>query len=563
MSFTNVADREIQSALGFLPSHPHFVGTLDSFIFRYITQPFRRFHPDSLPPLQLVPAVRAKALGEKQKWTQSNLNIQVGATTGERVNLFLVDAVGMAGKQIQFAASWGWNGREPIADSQVGLVMKEKRAMWQKGLITHADNALIAYQILRANGSKVRNLLLKRFPTLIVDEFQDTGWFHGQIILNLLGDPASNGVIVGDPDQAIYEFNGASPALFPEALTLPGSTSMHLATTRRCPGEVCSVAQHLRAGGAPLLPCDGRKGEAFLIEVPEGVKGPSLVLKALRSSYPDEEHVILCRRTDTVGDLLGSGENAAGERKGSPALRNLHDAVLQFRLGKAKSAIEHAESALSRAVFGAETLPLSGGLSEGRNLTILRRSAMGLLLEGHASRDGETMADWGIRMKTRLNAIAQEGDFKAMPGYEPQAVRTFRRNEQENVPAFLPSNHASSSVVGKGHARTIHGAKGETHSSTILFLPDPRQQNLLVSKAWWSADATDQEERRIGYVAITRASRRLVVCAGPKTVRGLKASHPEFVRLLHEIALDQLEDVFGQAGGSGTDTHASNGSEPT
>jgi DNA helicase-2/ATP-dependent DNA helicase PcrA len=548
LSFTNVANREIQAALGFLPGHPHFAGTLDSFIYRFITQPFRKFHPDVLPPLQLVPADRAKALGDEQKWTQSKLNIQVGETPRERANLFTVDAFGLVANQIQFAATWKRSGREAIAASQNGLVLSEKRKLWKKGFITHSDNAVIAYQILKSHGPKVRELLLRRFPILIVDEFQDTGWFHGQIILNLLRDPVSQGLIVGDPDQAIFEFNGANPALFREALALPGATPMELATSRRCPGEVCLVAQQLRTGGAPLLPCDGRKGQAFLIEVPEGVKGARLVLTALRRAFPEEEHVVLCRKADTVGDLLGSSEEASGQRKGSPALRNLHEAVLQFRLGKAMSAIEHAESALSRAVFSAETLPLTGGLSEGWHKIVLRKAAMRLLLEGHASANGETMDRWGNRMKDRLNTVAQWPEFISMLGYKPQTVRAFHRDATAHIPAFPPSSQTPSNMVGKEQARTVHGAKGETHSSTILFVPDPKQQTRLVSNTWWSADASEQEERRVAYVATTRASKRLVLCAEPKTIRSLKALHPEFVRLLQEISLDQLEAVFPPPG---------------
>jgi DNA helicase-2/ATP-dependent DNA helicase PcrA len=547
LSFTNVANRAIQASLGFLPGHPHFAGTLDSFIFRYITQPFRMFHPDRLPPLQLVPADRAKAMGDRQKWTQSGLNIQVGPTEFEKAHLFLVDAVGVVHDRIQFAATWKPSGRrEPIAASQNGLVLAAKRDLWRKGFISHSDNAVIAYQILKRHGPEVRRLLLKRFPILIVDEFQDTSWFHGEIILELLRDPSCQGLVVGDPDQAIYEFNGATPALFDDALGLPGAAPMHLATSRRCPREVCQVAQHLRAGGARLLPCDGRKGDAILIGVPNGAEGARQVLTALRRAFPEEDHVLLCRRTDTVGDLIGSFEDAPGERKGSPALKNLHNAVLQLRLGRAKSAIQYAESAVLRAAFGTDAVRLSGAVSEAWDQIILRRTAMQLLLEAHASLKGETLLAWGIRMKDRLNGVVRRSEFTGMLGYDPQLVKSFRKIETETVPAFHLSSQSSSEVVGKVHVRTVHGAKGETHSSTILFIPDPRprQRKRIVSKSWWSSDADEQEERRIAYVAMTRAAKRLVLCAEPKNLQSLKTEHPEFVGQFREITLDRLEIEF-------------------
>jgi len=40
LSFTNVAGEEIRRAVGYELGHPHYVGTIDSFMYRYITRPF-------------------------------------------------------------------------------------------------------------------------------------------------------------------------------------------------------------------------------------------------------------------------------------------------------------------------------------------------------------------------------------------------------------------------------------------------------------------------------------------------------------------------------------------
>lgn len=51
----------------------------------------------------------------------------------------------------------------------------------------------------------------KRFPFLLVDEFQDTNWAQYELVKLLAGD-ARNVTVVGDDDQAIYKFRGASLA---------------------------------------------------------------------------------------------------------------------------------------------------------------------------------------------------------------------------------------------------------------------------------------------------------------------------------------------------------------
>lgn len=51
----------------------------------------------------------------------------------------------------------------------------------------------------------------QRFPFILVDEFQDTNWAQYELVKLLAGD-AKNITVVGDDDQAIYKFRGASLA---------------------------------------------------------------------------------------------------------------------------------------------------------------------------------------------------------------------------------------------------------------------------------------------------------------------------------------------------------------
>jgi len=76
------------------------------------------------------------------------------------------------------------------------------------------------------HGKIVRAELIRRFPLIIVDELQDTGAFLGKCVLQLLAEPSARGVLVGDPDQAIYEFNGARPDLFDRFNTIDGAEQL-------------------------------------------------------------------------------------------------------------------------------------------------------------------------------------------------------------------------------------------------------------------------------------------------------------------------------------------------
>lgn len=81
-------------------------------------------------------------------------------------------------------------------------ILREKRAVALNGLIAEAV-------ILLKSDSKKRRQLQERFKHILVDEFQDTNIAQLEL-LHLLSADRRNIVVVGDNDQAIYRFRGAS-----------------------------------------------------------------------------------------------------------------------------------------------------------------------------------------------------------------------------------------------------------------------------------------------------------------------------------------------------------------
>lgn len=81
-------------------------------------------------------------------------------------------------------------------------LLREKNAVALNGLITEA------VALLRENHS-LRAVLQQRYKHILVDEFQDTNIAQLEL-LHLLSAEPRNIVVVGDNDQAIYRFRGAS-----------------------------------------------------------------------------------------------------------------------------------------------------------------------------------------------------------------------------------------------------------------------------------------------------------------------------------------------------------------
>ncbi|MDP9349695.1 MAG: UvrD-helicase domain-containing protein, partial [Gemmatimonadota bacterium] len=239
LSFTNVAGEEIRRALGATPPHPHFVGTIDAFLYRYVVRPFARvINPAMQAPPRLLPADAADALSQRQYWyrdTSIGYLIERGKSklSGTLYDCHFV-GLDLRGKpQFLFDAGWSRIHLTPMENADV---LERKKELWRyTGRMSHSDVAYIAAAVLQSSrGQHARDLLARRFPFLVVDELQDTGYYRSRSLLSLLEDTGVRGLLVGDPDQAIYGFNGARPDIFREFELIPDAACFEVRDTIRC-----------------------------------------------------------------------------------------------------------------------------------------------------------------------------------------------------------------------------------------------------------------------------------------------------------------------------------------
>jgi len=80
--------------------------------------------------------------------------------------------------------------------------------MRSKGFLDFGDQVALTVHMFRAH-PKVREEYRKQFKYILVDEFQDTNYVQFQL-LQLLANHERNITVVGDDDQSIYRFRGAS-----------------------------------------------------------------------------------------------------------------------------------------------------------------------------------------------------------------------------------------------------------------------------------------------------------------------------------------------------------------
>jgi DNA helicase-2/ATP-dependent DNA helicase PcrA len=157
---------------------------------------------------------------------------------------------------------------EEIQEAEKALEIAEIYALYQAALERQGDSdfgglIMLTVQLLQEHAG-LRQELQQKYQHILVDEFQDINRASGVLLRELAGD-ARRVWVVGDANQAIYSFRGASPANianfhddYSGAVVLPLSRNyrsrpdiVSLAEAFRCeqlePGNVQSIVQTARS----------------------------------------------------------------------------------------------------------------------------------------------------------------------------------------------------------------------------------------------------------------------------------------------------------------------------
>ena len=133
------------------------------------------------------------------------------------------------------------------AQREAALVYREyQQRLFAEDRLDFDDTILYSVQLLMAQAS-VRARQGQRFAHLMVDEFQDTNFAQSRL-LELLTGPERNLCVVGDDDQSIYKFRGASVANLRRFRTVyPDATVIRLEDNYRSRGPILRAAARLIA----------------------------------------------------------------------------------------------------------------------------------------------------------------------------------------------------------------------------------------------------------------------------------------------------------------------------
>ena len=483
--------------------------------------------------------------------------------------------------------------RDPVREQMVAIYRSYQQTCDRAGLVDFAELLLRTHELFR-DQDKLLGHYRQRFRHILVDEFQDTNALQYAWLRLLVGSD-NHLFAVGDDDQSIYSFRGARMENMQRFRQDFPETSLHrLEQNYRSTTNILSAANALIANNATRL---GKNLWA------DGKAGEKLELYAAYSEH-DEARFVVERISAAKLNNVNYLDNAILYRV-SATSRVLEEALMQARVPyrvfggfrfyermEIKDALAYLRLAVYRdddAAFERivntpprgigqrsleeirgrareENIPLwraAGALVAGKLMSARALTALGQFLglvekmaQSIQARSLEEAMDNVIKASGLVEHYRKEKGERGLARVENleelvSAAGQFKvdqdvHGDMEPLAAFLSQAALEAGETqADAHAdsvslMTLHTAKGLEFDRVYLvgmeegLFPHQRSSNDL---------AQLEEERRLCYVGLTRARKKLTLSyARHRRMHG-NEFYPQPSRFLDEIPAELIDDI--------------------
>mgnify|MGYP006270007419 CR=1 FL=1 len=383
----------------------------------------------------------------------------------------------------QFATDVIAAGRTPALDARdVSSVWEAYEDLKQQRAVIDFEDVLLLTVGMLADRPDIASAVHERYRWFTVDEFQDVNPLQHRLLELWLGD-RDDVCVVGDTAQTIYTFAGADPRFLERFPTRwPGATVITLARTYRCSPEIAGVANRVLVGTRQHLQLQSQN--------------PSAAKPAL-AVYDDEAHEA-AGIASTIAEWMASGVAA-------------RDIAVLYRTNAQSEAFEHAfaASGIAYSVRGSERFFDRAEIR--RAITLLRGTAVATPEADVVATVRSVVIGLGWKPEAHTGGAATREAWEAYLALVTLAEELAAQRPDLTMASFVQELDARAE---QQHAPTIdgvtlaslHAAKGLEWRNVVIA----GCSEGMVPLAYAEGFAAVEEERRLFYVGVTRASEALL-----------------------------------------------------
>lgn len=490
LSFTNVAVNEMKDTfkiydLSFEIQHPHFIGTLDSFINNYIFLPFGH--------LEMKCNCRPQLVGKPfNNWVGRNYSQQQFTEITRDIN---DNWVKVPGSKLQN----DWKSKP--------YFISEKKKLLNQGYANRADAHYFALKILEKH-EKILKLLVKRFPYIILDEAQDTSDIQMEILNTLVKNGLSNLILVGDPEQAIYEWNDANPMLFENKFQNWKSDSIILTENFRCSSSICDFISRFSHTNFVS------KNEDDLLEIEPEFKTYTTEDNDIKSiindfkTFCDSKNI---PKNNESRAILFRGQSFANQFRNNGFKLNIFEIFPGFDLEHTFTRFIVLGKYLWDLEFKKEGFKLleKAYIMLTEKIDFVNQEQIKLVIEtkGLLKHRKEILEFISKIPLTESHVDLNKWITNINNNFKWEIELKKRKNIDDNrfKGKFKDILIDSDELNNDYHFGTVHSVKGKSFRAVLLILKEKPPNARKYSKLFENYDLLKEEELRIPYVAMTRA----------------------------------------------------------
>ena len=472
---------------------------------------------------------------------------------------------------------------------QTARIYREYQNQLKKNNALDFDDLIVKAVELLEESREVREYYQERFKYVMVDEYQDTNYAQFKLV-SLLAGKYRNLCVVGDDDQSIYRFRGADiKNILSFEETFPGAKVVRLEQNYRSTGHI------LHAANEVIRHNEGRKEKKLWTENGEGEKvrfrqydqayeEADGVVKEIRDGGWDYKDCAVLYRTNAQSRLLEEkcllynipyrlvgGVNFYQRREIKDILSYLktiangRDDLAVMRIinvpkrGIGAASVNRAEifaSANGYSMYSAlarvKAIPgmgrAAGKIQEFVDLIEDFREKLSAgeydlagLIEDVLERSGyrASLEEEGeVEAQTRLENIEELVNKAA--AYEAAAEEPSLGAFLEEV-ALVADVDTMEDTDDRVTLMTLHSAKGlEFDNVWMCGMEDGLFPSMMAINSEDPVSAIE-EERRLCYVGITRARKRLTLTAARQRMVNGETRWHKISRFVDEIPEEELE----------------------